>query len=42
MKDDCLVGNNFLSAMNFEFSDEETLVSFFGVSSQERKEFVPE
>jgi len=36
MKDDCLLGNDFLSAMNFE----ETLVSFFGVSSQERKKFV--
>jgi len=36
MKDDCLLGNDFLSAMNFE----EILVSFFDVSSQERKEFV--
>jgi len=36
MKDDCLLGNDFLSAMNFE----ETLVSFFGISSQGRKEFV--
>jgi len=36
MKDDCLLGNDFLSAMNFE----ETLVSFFGVSSQGKEEFV--
>jgi len=36
MKDDCLLGNDFLSAKNFE----EILISFFGVSSQERKEFV--
>jgi len=36
MKDDCLLGNDFLSAMTFE----EILVSFFGVSSQGRKEFV--
>jgi len=36
MKDDCLLGNDFLSATNFE----ETLVSFFGVSSQKKKEFV--
>jgi len=35
MKDDCLLGNDFLSAKNFE----ETLISFFGVSSQ-KKEFV--
>jgi len=27
IKDDCLLGNDFLSAMNFE----ETFVSFFGV-----------
>jgi len=36
MMDDCLLRNDFLSATNFE----ETLVSFFGVSSQKRKEFV--
>jgi len=36
MKDDCLLGNDFLSAKKIE----ETLISFFGVSSQERKEFV--
>jgi len=36
MKDDCLLGNDFLLAMNFE----ETLVSFFGDSSQRRKELV--
>jgi len=36
MKDDSLLGNDFLSAMNFQ----ETLVSFFGVSSQGRKELV--
>jgi len=29
MKDDCLLGNNFLSAMNFE----DTFISFFGVLS---------
>jgi len=31
MKDDCLLGNDFLSGVNFE----ETLISFFGVSSKE-------
>jgi len=30
MKDDCLLGNDFLSAMNFE----EIFISFFGIPSQ--------
>jgi len=34
MKDDCLLRNNFLSAVNFE----ETFVSFFDVPSQKKKE----
>jgi len=34
IKDNCLLGNDFLSAMNFE----ETFVSFFGVPSPEKKE----
>jgi len=36
MKYDCLLGNDFLSAINFE----ETLVSFFSISSQGKEEFV--
>jgi len=34
MKDDCLLGNDFLSAMGFG----ETFVSFFGIPSQEKEE----
>jgi len=34
MKDDCLLGNNFLSAVNFE----ETFASFLGIPSQKEKE----
>jgi len=34
MKDDCLLGNDFLSALNFE----EAFASFFGISSQKEKE----
>jgi len=34
MKDDCLLGNDFLSAMNFE----EVFASFFGIPSQREEE----
>jgi len=34
MKKDCLLGNDFLSAMGFG----ETFVSFFGIPSQEKEE----
>jgi len=37
MKDDCLLGNDFLSAMNFEETFASFLV-FFGIPSQKKEE----